>query len=169
MTSIDHAIPFWNLSQATAQDFLKIIRMVAACWGCGYEAHREFDTLWKLEAGACTLIDAADKGAYSIRVEGLYVRYLIGVFAGVPPKIPANLLDADGESDGEVQYTFLRSDWDPSMASAKEWSALRQALSDAANSNGGFFSIDMAFADIAIDRLAAGGSCEAGSCSRLPK
>lgn len=166
-------VPFGRLDLAKPEQFLKAVKMVAACWGCGYDSQREFETIWSLspnEGDGYRLIDAAESGAYSMQVEGLYVRYLVGHFGVLPPLVGAEILVPNAAIRAEkVKVTFSREDWDPTIATQSDWDALRVALTEVATAfHAGFFSHDVSFAHMAIDWLKANKGCIASSCSNLP-
>jgi len=138
-----------------------LLQMLAAIWGCCYEAGREFDTQWELnEAGNLRLDDAADKGLYSFQVEGLLVRFAVVAYNDVPlAALP--LVSADSG----FAWSIKRADWNPEMASPEVWEQLRSDLH--AHFGGGFFSHDLQYSDLAINRLKSGAEVVASSCSSL--
>lgn len=138
-----------------------LLQMLAAIWGCCYEADREFDTLWELnDAGNMSLNDAANNGFYSFQVEGLLVKFAVAAYNDIPqealPLVSAN---------SALSWSIKREDWCPEMASPEIWEQLRSDLH--AHFEGGFFSHDLQYSDLAINRLKSGAHVVANSCSSL--
>lgn len=159
------AAPLQLNDPASVGDYLKLLRMVAACWGCNYPAAREFDTTWKRceVTGMMQLVDAAENGICSIQVEGLYVRYLLQYFG--TPRLPPAALGLEESPEGAV-VIITRDSWSAEAINQQDWELLRSGLQVVANSHNGFFSEDMDFADLAIDHLKGGGAVEGSVCSR---
>ena len=138
-----------------------LLQMLAAIWGCCYGAEREFDTLWERnEAGNLSLDDAADKGFYSFQVEGLLVKFAVAAYNNIPQEA----LPMVSEDSG-LSWIIRRADWSPEMASPEIWEQLRSDLH--AHFGGGFFSHDLQYSDLAINRLKGGADVAASSCSSL--
>ncbi|MBB4866874.1 hypothetical protein HNP46_005781 [Pseudomonas nitritireducens] len=140
------------------QTDLKLLRMIAAAWGCVYEADRDFTATWeKNQDGTLGLKDVADGGFFSYEAEGLLARYAMWSYQALPP--------AKFQHHRGYHWYFNRSEWSASMATAEDWEALRKGLhSQFANKGSGVNGPALREAHMAIDMLKAGAKVTAGAC-----
>ncbi|MHD0644971.1 hypothetical protein ACYPKM_05050 [Pseudomonas aeruginosa] len=140
---------------------VKKLRMLAALWGCGYPADREFDTTWEMDSpDSLRLVNAADDGILSFYLEGLLVHYAIMVCQEIPV--------ADLPMVQDLSWEIRRADWSRSTTTSDDWDRLREELYAAFYGNGrGFYASDLKFVDEAIAHMKEHNKVVACSCDRL--